>query len=57
MVQIEDIRRSERNDVLPIPISPYAIVFKHRVPKISPERRKCAEALQCGEASASSQRK
>jgi hypothetical protein len=26
MVQIEDIRRSERNDVLPIPISPYAIV-------------------------------
>jgi hypothetical protein len=26
MLQIEDIRRSERNDVLPIPISPYAIV-------------------------------
>jgi hypothetical protein len=26
MLQIEDIRRSERNDVLPIPISPSAIV-------------------------------
>ena len=26
MLQIEDIRRSERNDVLPIPISPSAVV-------------------------------
>jgi hypothetical protein len=30
MLQIEDIRRSERNDVLPIPISPSAVV-KRRV--------------------------
>jgi hypothetical protein len=31
MLQIEDIRRKERNEVLPIPISPSAIVKTSRV--------------------------
>jgi hypothetical protein len=31
VLQIEDIRRLERNDVLPIPISPSVIVKKRRV--------------------------
>ena len=38
MLQIEDIRRSERNALLPIPISPCAIVKNRRVLDLSPER-------------------
>jgi hypothetical protein len=36
MLQIEDIRRSERNDVLPIPISPSAVVKTPRYSDIAP---------------------
>jgi hypothetical protein len=57
MLQIEDIRRSERNDVLPIPISPYAIVRNTAYLRFPPNGASVAEALQCGEDSASSQRK
>jgi hypothetical protein len=36
MLQIEDIRRKERNEVLPIPISPSAVVKTSRVLSVPP---------------------
>jgi hypothetical protein len=45
MLQIEDIHRLERNDVLPIPISPSAIVKYAAIPDCPPEQRTLAEAL------------
>jgi hypothetical protein len=36
MLQIEDIRRKERNEVLPIPISPSAVVKTSRVLSLPP---------------------
>jgi hypothetical protein len=43
MLQIEDIRRLERNDVLPIPISPSAVV-KRRVPPKTAREPKLSSA-------------